>query len=855
MIKRNKIILLLFICAFVTPAIAQKKNKKKKKNPEQTEEKAGTYKNIDDETKGSIEFNGFFTIYQDSTDGSLKMAIKKDQIGQEFIYFSQFSDGVTEAGGFRGSYRGSKIIRIQKYFDKIEFVQINTSSYFDTTNALIKAAEANMPNAIIASIKIEAADKDETVYLIDANSLFLTETFSQVKPPNFPGRSPFAFSLGRLSKEKSKINAIRSYPENTDIAVEYVYSSENILNGGSRAVTDGRNVSMKVYHSFIQMPDNDFTPVIDDPRIGYFTTQVTDMTSPKRANYKDLVHKWHLVKKNPNETLSEPVEPIVWWIENTTPVELRPMIKEAALKWNLAFETAGFKNAVVVKQQSDTATWDAGDIRYNVLRWTASPNPPFGGYGPSFVNPRTGQILGADIMFEYRSVLGRLDTENFFDADPNNLFELMEETTCQHKDCELSKIGALNNAFGNLVLSAPIEGDLSNNQLVQEYICYLILHEIGHTLGLNHNMKSSQLHGLDNIHNKELTEKVGLMGSVMDYPSINASKDRSKQGNYYTTRPGPYDLWAIQFAYENGRTEQEQLALMNRASEPQLTFGNDADDMRSPGRGIDPRVNIFDLSSDAVEYAKERLDLVKELSTTLKEKYSTPNSSYHDLYVGYLSMMRQYYDAASVVSRYIGGVQEERDFVGQPGARTPYTPVSEEDQKNALKVLNDYIFAPKAFDFSTELYNYIQPQRRGFNHWGENGNPLVQNRILSIQYRALAHLLHPTTLTRIVDSKTYGNTYELGEFMTDLTTGIFKADIAGTVSSERQNLQVAYVETLKGMLAGRMSGRYLPTAQSMALYQLKEIQKMVKTPSGDLSTKAHKLHLNTIIANFLKDLK
>lgn len=822
--KFNQLIILVLVCAFSAPTYAQKRKTKKKKDPA-TEEKASAYKDIDEETKGKVKFDGFFTIYQDSTDGSVTMSINADQIGTEFIYFSQFSDGVTEVGGFRGNYRESKVIKVQKYFDRIEFVQQNTSSYFDTTNALIRAAEANMPNAIIASVKISASSKDESVYLIDANELFLTETFAQVKPARFPFQSPFAFSLGNLDKGKTKINAIRSYPENTDIAVEYVYSKPSVLNGGSRAVTDGRNVSIKVYQSFIKMPDNNFTPVIDDPRIGYFTTQVSDMTSPERANYKDLVHHWNLEKKDPSADLSEPVEPIVWWMENTTPEALRPLIKKAALKWNLAFETAGFKNAVVVKQQPDTATWDAGDIRYNVLRWTASPNPPFGGYGPSFVNPRTGQILGADIMFEYRSVLGRLDTENFFDTDPTNLFEVMETTTCNHKNCEMSKVGAMNQAFGSLLFTAPVETNIENNPMIEEFISYLILHEIGHTLGLNHNMKSSQLHSLANIHNKELTEKVGLMGSVMDYPSINASKDRSQQGNYYTTRPGPYDLWAIQFAYENGRSDDEQLALMNRASEPQLTFGNDADDMRSPGRGIDPRVNIFDLSSDAVDYAKERLDLVKELSTTLKAKYGQDNTTYHDLYVGYLSLMRQYYDAASVVSRYIGGVQEERDFIGQPGARVPFTPIKEEDQKKALKVLNDYIFAPNAFDFSKDLYNFIQPQRRGFNHWSRSGNPKIQQQVLSIQYRAMAHLLHPTTLTRLVDSKQYGNTYDLGEYMTDLTNGMFKADITGNVTDQRQNLQVAYVNILIGMLDGPMSFSYMANVQSMALYQLKEIQK------------------------------
>lgn len=856
----SKVINGLIICSSIllisTPSFGQKKSKKKKK--QKTEEVStkipGGFKNIKDETKEKKSFEGFFTIYQDTTDGTVKMAINADLIGKEFIYFSQFMDGVTDVGGFRGNYRESKVIKIEKYFNRIEFIQQNTSSYFDSTNALIKAAEANMPGAVIASIEIEASNTDGSVYLIDANKLFLSETFSQVKPPRYPMQSPWAFSLGNLSKDKTKINEIRSYPENTDVAVEYVYSKPSVLNGGTRAVTDGRNVSIKVYHSFIQMPDNNFEPVIDDPRIGFFTTQVTDMTTPERANYRDFVHKWHLVKKDPNAAISEPVEPIVWWMENTTPQELRPLIKKAALKWNLAFEKAGFKNAVVVKQQSDTATWDAGDIRYNVLRWTASPNPPFGGYGPSFVNPRTGQILGADIMFEYRSVLGRLSVEEFYQTESSNINQIISDTKCNHTGCEMSKLGAMNNAFGQF-LTTTLDANIDNDgQMLEEFISYLILHEIGHTLGLNHNMKSSQLHSLENVHNKELTEKVGLMGSVMDYPSINASKDRSKQGNYYTTRPGPYDLWAIQFAYELNRTSEEQLNLLNRSSEPALTFGNDADDMRAAGKGIDPRVNIYDLSSDAIDYAKERLDLVQEVSKTLKSKYGQTNTSYHNLYVGYLSVIRQYYDAANVVSRYIGGVEEERDFQGTPNGKQPFTPVSLSEQKKAMDVLSSYIFAPDAFKFTEDLYNYIQPQRRGFNHFSRTDNPKVHMTILSVQTTALRHMLHPTTLSRIVDSETYGNEYDLSTYLTDLTNAMFKADIASNVSSNRQNLQIAYVNYLTGIVNGPLSNRYMPNIQSAALYQLIQIQKMVKSQTGNTATKAHKMFLNTKISNLLKEI-
>ena len=223
------------------------------------------------------------------------------------------------------------------------------------------------------------------------------------------------FHLSFFVKDKTKIKSIRNYPENTNLEVEYVYSSPSVLNGGSEAVTDGRNVSIKVLHSLVAMPDNDFSPRFDDPRVGYFTTEVNDQTSTKSITYRDIINRWNLIKKDPELAISEPLEPITWWIENSTPLEWRETITNAVLQWNFAFEKAGFKNALVVKIQPDDAQWDAGDIRYNVLRWTSSPKPPFGGYGPSFVNPKTGQILGADIMFEYVHFTNRVLYDKIYD--------------------------------------------------------------------------------------------------------------------------------------------------------------------------------------------------------------------------------------------------------------------------------------------------------------------------------------------------------------------------------------------------------------------------------------------------------
>lgn len=858
----SKAIALTIVVLFVLPSTlsAQKKKKGKKSGTEQAKKDKNAIKKISEVTKKCKKLDGLFPIYQDTTDGSIKLLVTEDQIGKEFIYFSQIADGVVEAGAFRGSYRGSKVFKIEKYYNKIEFVSQNTSYYFDPENEISKSAEANISEGIIASLKIEGINKEKSQFLVDANELFLKETFSQIKPPKHPKSKPTSFSLGKLDKDKTKVLGIRNYPMNTDLAISYTYSKPSVLNKGSAAVTDGRNVSIEVYHSLIQMPDNDYEILLDDPRVGYFTTQVNDKTTQSPAPYRDLVHRWHLKKKDPNAAISEPVEPIVWWMENTTPKELRPIIKAAGEQWNLAFEEAGFKNAIVIKQQPDDADWDAGDIRYNVLRWTSSPRPPFGGYGPSFVNPRTGQILGADIMFEYIALTNNLRREKVFEKaalnhfEDENLAELMAEDV---HFCNAGEYAQLNNMYGKAVLMAYNEDKLEESKMINEFLYYLVLHEIGHTLGLNHNMKSSQLHSKADIHNLEKTKKIGLVGSVMDYPLVNISPDRDKQGLYWTNRPGPYDVWAVQFAYQPRSTEAETEALLARSTEPQLIFGNDADDMRHPGKAIDPRVNVNDLTSDAVEYCIERIKLTKSVTAKLLERTQAEQkgSSYHQTRTSYLVLMGQHAGAANVISRYIGGVYVDRAFVGQKGGTKPFTPVEYEKQKLAMNALKDYVFAPDAFDAPSELYNYLQMQRRGFGFFASPEDPKIHAQAIGIQKKVLAHVLHPNTLQRINDSELYGNKYVLADVMADLNSAIFSTDISGNVNSFRQNLQVGYTEMLIDIVVGPKSKKHLPAVKSMAIYNLKQIKKWASINSGNTSSKAHKTHLVLLIDNALKEVK
>jgi len=843
---------------------AQRKKKKDEKEtvtPKPTPPKKD--KTVEELTKGSKKIEGLFDIYQDTVTGSVKLLVKKDQLAKDFIYFSQIADGVTEAGHFRGAYRGSSVFHIKQYFDRLDFIAPNTAFYFDKNNALSKSAEANISDAVITSVKILASDEKKGEFLIDADGLFLSETFTTIKRPKSPGESPFAFSLGNFDKGKSKIESIKNYPENTNIKTDYVYYNPSVMNGGSEAVTDGRNVSIKVFHTFMNMPTDDYEPRMDDPRVGYFLTQTNDMTTTETINYRDMIHRWKLVKKDPNAAISEPVTPITWWIENTTPVEWRETIKEGVLAWNEAFEKAGFKNAMVVKVQPDDADWDAGDVRYNVLRWTSSPNPPFGGYGPSFVNPRTGEILGADIMLEFVHFTNRVFADKLYNtASANMKLESKDELEKQKilsKEnfmfCSLGHVMHENLQVGTTVLQATGASVLDMEAIKKEGMKALIMHEVGHTLGLNHNMKASQLYSPEQLADKDFIKGKALTGSVMDYAGINITNDRSKQGQYYDMNVGPYDIWAVQFGYMNFKKDAEKIALLNKSTLPELTFGNDADDMRSPGKGIDPRVMIGDLSSDAITYSINRFELVNTMMKKIKTQFTKKGQTFEDLRRAYYTLHNQSAISGGVISRYIGGVYVDRATFGQEGATQPYTPVSLKDQKRAMNALNKYIFAPNAFDTPNDIYNFIASQRRGYNFSGKTEDPKIHDQVLGYQTSVLAHIMHPNTLQRMSDSELYGNQYKLSTFMTDLNNMMFQPDVNTNINSFRQNLQAVYVKRLIAMITGTTSSRFSVAAQSMAIYNLNNVKTWVSNGTGDLATRAHKNHLKTLITNALKEIK
>jgi hypothetical protein len=819
----------------------------------QETEAEDSIKTITETTENSDQFEGLFTLYRDRETGETHMEITQEQLDREFIYVAVSTDGVVQGGHFRGRYRDNRILSLARHFNKIEIRSENTAFYFDPESPLSRAAHANISPGLLVSEPIVAEDEENGTVLINVDEIFSSEALLQVKATPDPDEtSEDAFRLGNLSEDKSKITEIRNYPLNTDVHVEYVYENPAPVIQGDEEITDSRYVSIYMQHSFIAIPESDYEPRFTDHRMGFFAQQITDLTDDSVTPYRDLVERWHLVKKDPTAEVSEPIEPIVWWIENTTPIEFRDSIREGVLAWNQSFEKIGFENAIVVRLQPDEAEWDAGDIRYNVLRWTSSPNPPFSGYGPSFTNPRTGQIIGADIMLEFSGVTRRVQYQRILD----NLDNSLVPESFEPGYCNIGYGLHLSQVFGRFAVNTLQLGSAQEEQLIHEFLIDLTLHEIGHTLGFAHNFAASNMLTLDEIYDPAVVDERSLHASVMDYTDIHIATDGREQTAYFGTKPGPYDDWIVEYSYstrvDNAQAEAERLAsIAARSTETQLLFGTDDHVMRAPGFAMDPRVHWYDLTSNPVGYAEERLNLIEGLLDTAREKNVKIGESYHELRDAYVVMLSQFSRSISVLTHQIGGVYINRSVVDQIGAQIPFVPVNLETQEHAMDALATHLFAPVALYASQDLYAHLQQQRRLWNFYEETEDPKVHEWLLAIQRGALSHLLHPKVMTRITDSRLYGNEYELTNMMEDLTTAIFSEDIRGDVNTFRQNLQIEYVSLLTDIVTG--DDHDYPS-QSMSLYQLRNIERMLRGKrSGNVETRAHTGNVLYIIRQALED--
>ena len=450
-----------------------------------------------------------------------------------------------------------------------------------------KAVDLAYTDSVLFSLPIAGRGAGGS-YVVDLAAVFLSDLpqISQV----IPGYS--------FSRSKSTWADVKGFDKNVEVQVAATYASSGTEY--IETVPDTRGVTINVHYSISKLPKTSYKPRVADDRIGYFLTVVKDFSKNIEADhFVRYINRWNLEKSDPKADKSPPKEPIVFWLEKTIPYKYRKPIRDGIEEWNKAFEKAGFYNAIDVRQQPVDATWEPGDVRYNTFRWITAD----AGFamGPSRVNPLTGQILDADIIFDSSFLQSWRDKYETFTPDgiaavsggPVTLEGHREQQArlgrfghCRNGRCGCNLLHGVGHqlALGATVLGVRKRSDADNEKLIMQGLKEVTMHEVGHTLGLRHNFKASTLYGIDEVNDVAKTSKTGITASVMDYNPVNFALDSEEQGDYYSTTIGPYDYWAIEYGYKPLKDEKTGLAdIASRSGEPGLAYGTDEDT-----RGIAP---------------------------------------------------------------------------------------------------------------------------------------------------------------------------------------------------------------------------------------------------------------------------
>ena len=751
---------------------------------------------FEEKIKDLTKIEGLLTFYVNNDENKALIEIHPDQLNKTYLLSITRQSG--DAYYFDGSsMQGEFPIMFKKVGNKLQLIEVNVKFRADQNLPINKAVKNHISNSIVASGKILSKPNEETgSILVNASDFFITDigNLTMIKSGGY-----------KFDKSNSYYNHLKSFPNNSEIDVSIHYISTKPKYKFTLA--DSKSMIHKYHISISTIPDTNYKPRLADDRVGHFMTMYQDYSDTyKDSPYVRYINRWRLKKKNPNANMSEPVEPIVFWIENTIPTEFRAAVEEGILKWNLSFEKIGFKNAIVAKQMPDDADWDPADIRYNTIRWMIQPGSAYA-VGPSRANPFTGELYDADIRIG--SDFLRFFYTDFIEyIDPLDLMAYEDSMyNHSHKDCQYHNImkHKMNYAWNYLTASGKLENNPENmKKFVHDGIVDLILHEVGHTLGLRHNFKASSVFSIEQLSDPDFTEEYGITGSVMDY---NATNLLDGGENYFQIIPGPYDDWAIEYAYsEQSRysTVREEDFLNNIASksiEPLLTYGTDED---AGSSSIDPYSNRRDMTAEPIKHYIKRIELGNSFIDDLLENFEKDGERYPRIRNIFFQGFYEYYGAVRSVSKFIGGIKHSRHHVGQEYKDNPLKTVDIELQNEALNFYKDYIFDKNAFKYSPELLNKMAPERLGDfegSVWDMNRLDFPLHSIVGgVQRLALSRLFDYKIHNRIIDNKLKSESediFELDYLFNEISSSIWEElDAKENISSFRRQLQIMHINYL-----------------------------------------------------------
>ncbi|MGD9646683.1 MAG: zinc-dependent metalloprotease, partial [Pirellulales bacterium] len=650
--------------------------------------------------KDHKKLEGFFDLYYNEKDQSLLMEIKADQFDKDLISPIAIARGAGFwfLGGDTLNFGDQWVLNFRRAANNLHVVRKNVYYKANSGSPQADALETSYTDSVVLAVPIKS-EQGKNV-LIDLADLYMTD-FAHL------GVSP--------DRARSTWGKVKSFAGNVEIEVNAVFplsyfgfllflgqDERKYLEGD---IPDSRGAQVTIHYGLSKLPaDNGYQPRLADDRVGHFLSVVKDYsTDAEKTPFQRYVTRWHLEKADDKADKSAPKEPILFWIEKSVPREYRTYVKEGILEWNKAFEKIGFIDAIQVRDQQSSDDFDPEDIRYNTFRWITTSSAF--AMGPSRTNPLTGQILDADILFDEAMVrywrqqylrwaglpqgldllaagqrqawfklyaadmpkLARHETAlNRYAQSPDGLTALVRPRQqvggspllrSPLAACQCCSMGpGITRQLGFMAAIMQAQGKVPlGGKIPQEYIGQAIkevtMHEVGHTLGLRHNFKASNMLSLEDCNNTEITSKKGMAGSVMDYLPANIARKGQPQGHFFSPTIGPYDFWAIEYAYKpiSGDEDEELKKIASRVAEPDLIFGTDEDMFASP----DPRINVYDLG-DPLTYARQRLALVEENLQELADRVVAEGEGWQRAREAFNLLLSEYAQSTYLAAQYVG---------------------------------------------------------------------------------------------------------------------------------------------------------------------------------------------------------
>jgi hypothetical protein len=737
-------------------------------------------------------------------DDELYFDLGPQSFGRTFIVSPSLASGVG-SGAFAGRVYEPFLVTFKRVGKRVLWISPNTRYVARAGSAEANSLAVSVADSVLLSTPIVAEDTAKN-HVIIAPSLFLTD-FEGIgadlgRSGAQPAVSGLLLSVARPSYSvdptKSYYTQTKGFPRNDEISVNLTFTGPQ---SALPTVPDGRGIPLVVHYSIIAPPDPDasFVPRYADDRVGYFITARKRYDDDSLASpFERFVERWNLDRG-----------PITFYLTNEIPQQYRETVRRGLLAWNDAFARIGRRDVIIVRDQPEDPNWDPDDARYSTVRWITSDRPEFSAYSPSVADPRTGQIIRAEVVIDGESLRtikrGYVDTivplrriDNMLAPPAGSL----SEEVCDYAAGSLSQT-----ALGTMLLAAHGHGTPADRErYATSWLYATVMHETGHTLGLRHNFEGSTAYTQAQLHDPQFTREHGTTASVMDYTPVNLAAPGKRQAAYFPTRLGPYDYWAVAYGYQrfaNVHSSAEELpylrAIAEQSTHPGLAYGTD-EDAAEPA-AIDPHIARFDLSNDPLSYDRDMLALNESIAGALNRPYAGDTRSYQEIRASLVTILNNELSAIDLAAHYIGGIYTSRAHRGQPGAGPPFRSISRTEQRRAFELIDRYVFSARAFNYSPELLNELTTTRFGF-HWdsGDVRRPDFPLRevVAEIQDDAISTMFSAPNLSRIADQSLKvarpGDTMTLSDLFSWTNGAIFDDLGSASIAPTHRELQRRFAD-------------------------------------------------------------